>query len=94
MKQKIKPSIATENVSQSWPLLRHIAYAIHTGAFGFGFHFMQTILTWLLPIAVVARSKARTLFARSNTEIVGSNPTEGMDICVCCVRLFCLHSLR
>jgi hypothetical protein len=28
-----------------------------------------------LPIAVAARSKARTVFARSNTEIVGSNPT-------------------
>jgi hypothetical protein len=33
-------------------------------------------------ITVTARSKARTVFARSNTEIVGSNPTEGMDICV------------
>jgi hypothetical protein len=28
-----------------------------------------------LPIAVAARSKARTVFARSNTGIVGSNPT-------------------
>jgi hypothetical protein len=27
------------------------------------------------PIAVAARSKARTVFARSNTAIVGSNPT-------------------
>jgi hypothetical protein len=27
------------------------------------------------PIAVAARSKARTVFARSNTEIVGSNLT-------------------
>jgi hypothetical protein len=27
------------------------------------------------PIAVDARSKARIVFARSNTEIVGSNPT-------------------
>jgi hypothetical protein len=28
-----------------------------------------------LPIAVAARSKARTVFALSNTKIVGSNPT-------------------
>jgi hypothetical protein len=27
------------------------------------------------PIAVVERSRARTVFARSNTAIVGSNPT-------------------
>jgi hypothetical protein len=40
------------------------------------------------PIAVAARSKAGTVFARSNTEIVGSNTTEGMDVCV---RLFCVY---
>jgi hypothetical protein len=44
-----------------------------------------------LPIAVTARSKARTVFARSNTEIVGSNPTGGMDVCVFCVRFFCVY---
>jgi hypothetical protein len=38
-------------------------------------------------ITVAERSKARTVFARSNTGIVGSNPTRGMDVCV---RLFCL----
>jgi hypothetical protein len=27
------------------------------------------------------RSKARTVFGRSNTGIVGSNPTRGMDVC-------------
>jgi hypothetical protein len=36
---------------------------------------------------VAARSKARTIFARSDTEIVGSNLTGGMDVCV---RLFCV----
>jgi hypothetical protein len=35
------------------------------------------------PITVVARSKAWTVFARSNSEIVGSNPTGGMDVCMC-----------
>jgi hypothetical protein len=40
-----------------------------------------------LPITAAARSKAWTVFARSNAEILGSNPTQGMDICV---RLFCV----
>jgi hypothetical protein len=34
------------------------------------------------PITVAARSKAWTLFARSNPGIMGSNPTQGMDVCV------------
>jgi hypothetical protein len=36
---------------------------------------------------VTVRSKARTVFARSNAGIVGSNPTQGMDVCL---RLFCV----
>jgi hypothetical protein len=39
-----------------------------------------------LSITVVARSKARTVFARSNIEVVGSNPIQGMDVCL---RLIC-----
>jgi hypothetical protein len=39
------------------------------------------------PITVAAGSKAWTLFARSNAGIVGSNRTQGMDVCV---RLFCV----
>jgi hypothetical protein len=31
---------------------------------------------------VAARSKVRTVFVSSNAEIVGSNPTQGMDVCV------------
>jgi hypothetical protein len=38
------------------------------------------------PIIAAARSKARTVFTRSNARIVGSNPTQSMDVCV---RLFC-----
>jgi hypothetical protein len=30
-----------------------------------------------------ARSKAWTVFARSNPGIMGSNPTRGMDVCLC-----------
>jgi hypothetical protein len=33
-------------------------------------------------ITLAARSKARNVFARSNTGIVSSNPTRGMDVCV------------
>jgi hypothetical protein len=47
---------------------------------------LQTIVHWQ-PITVAARSKAGNVFARSNTGIVGSNPTQGMDVCL---RLFCV----
>jgi hypothetical protein len=30
---------------------------------------------------VAVRSKAGNVFARSDTEIVGSSPTRGMDVC-------------
>jgi hypothetical protein len=39
------------------------------------------------------QSEAWTVFARSNTEIVGSNSTGGMEVCACvcvCARLFCV----
>jgi hypothetical protein len=39
------------------------------------------------PTTVTARSQAWTVFARSNTGIMGSNPTQGMDVCL---RLFCV----
>jgi hypothetical protein len=51
------------------------------------------LLITLLLITVVARSKARTVFACSNTEIVDSNPTGGTDVCVFCVRLFCAYPM-
>jgi hypothetical protein len=37
--------------------------------------------------SVAERSKTWTVFARSNTEIVGSNPTQGVDVYIVC--LFC-----
>jgi hypothetical protein len=42
------------------------------------------------PISVAARSKTRTLFAGSDAGIVGSNPTESMDVCVCVYFVFVL----
>jgi hypothetical protein len=48
-----------------------------------------------LPIAVAERSKARTVFARSNTAIVSSNPIEAwMFVCVLCAIFLFLHSLK
>jgi hypothetical protein len=43
-----------------------------------------------MPITVAALSKAWTVFARSNAGIVGSNPTRGMDVCVCVYSVFCV----
>jgi hypothetical protein len=50
---------------------------------------MYILLTWylILPITVAARSRAWTVFARSNTGVVGSYPPQHMDIRVC---LYCL----
>jgi hypothetical protein len=39
------------------------------------------------PITVAVRSKARTVVVRSKAGIVGSNPTQGMDVCE---RSFCV----
>jgi hypothetical protein len=36
--------------------------------------------TLLLPVTVAEQSKACTVFARSEPGIVGSNPTQGMDV--------------
>jgi hypothetical protein len=44
----------------------------------------------LQPIAVAARSKARTVFARSNNGDSGFESHLGIDVCVCvCVCVFC-----
>jgi hypothetical protein len=51
-----------------------------------------TVFTYKKPIAVAERSKARTVFARSNTAIVGSNPTEAwMFVCVLCASFLFLQ---
>jgi hypothetical protein len=41
----------------------------------------------VMPITVVERSEAWRVFARSNTGVVCSNLTQGIDVCV---RLFCV----
>jgi hypothetical protein len=47
-------------------------------------------LTTVGPVTVAERSKARTVFARSEAEIGGSNPTQGMDVGVCVNSVFVL----
>jgi hypothetical protein len=43
------------------------------------------------PVTVVERSKSCTVFARSETWIVGSNPTQGMDVwCFCAFFCVCV----
>jgi hypothetical protein len=46
-----------------------------------------------MPIRVAAQSKAWNALARSNTRIIGSNPTRSMDIYIMCVYsvLFCAY---
>jgi hypothetical protein len=47
-----------------------------------------------MAIAVAGQCEAWTAFARSNAGIVGSIPTQGMDVCIVCVYsvfvLFCV----
>jgi hypothetical protein len=53
-------------------------------------YYPVNIITFLLmQIAVVSRSKTWTFFARWNAGIVGSNPTQGIDVCLhlLCVRV-------
>jgi hypothetical protein len=50
-------------------------------------HIHGHILYNYMPITVAALSNARTVFARSNSGIVGSNPTQGIDACL---HLFCV----
>jgi hypothetical protein len=42
-----------------------------------------------VPTTVAARSEASTVFARSNTDILGSNPNGGTDVCVRFILCLC-----
>jgi hypothetical protein len=47
-----------------------------------------------LPITVATRPKAWTVFARSNAGIMGTIPTQGMDVCVCVYSVFVLSCVQ
>jgi hypothetical protein len=52
------------------------------------FYFPKSVFyKFLMPITVATGSKAWTVFASSNTGVMGSNPTRSMHVCV---RLFCV----
>jgi hypothetical protein len=51
-------------------------------------------LSNVLPITAAARSKAWTVYAHSNAGIVGSYPTQGMDVCVCVYSVFVLFCVQ
>jgi hypothetical protein len=53
-------------------------------------HYNLTTYKFLEPITVAARSKVWTAFARWNAGIVGSNPTQSMDVCMCVYSVFVL----
>jgi hypothetical protein len=44
------------------------------------------------PVTVAARSKVRTVFARSDAVIVGSNPIQGIDVWCVYAFILCLGS--
>jgi hypothetical protein len=46
------------------------------------------------PITVAAQSKTLTVFGHSNAGIVGSNPTQGMDVCVFVYSVFVLPCVQ
>jgi hypothetical protein len=46
--------------------------------------------SFFLPVTVAERSKACTVFARSEAGIVGLNPTEGMGVWYVYVFILCL----
>jgi hypothetical protein len=43
------------------------------------------VKTGFMPTTVTARSKTLTVFVVSKAGIVGSNPTQGIDVCIVCV---------
>jgi hypothetical protein len=83
----------------SWPRLQsrnsrkcEIAYISNNKCEGLtfawlNFEYFKMEYRFVSPITVAAWSKAWTVFAGSNAGIVGSNPTQDMDVYV---RLFCV----
>jgi hypothetical protein len=96
--------IHTGEVSQHKPILNEVAANVKASVFSVYtkrkfYVYIVTILSDCvrgLPITVAARFKAWTVFAHSDAGIVGSNPIQGMDVCVCVysVWVLCVGSGR
>jgi hypothetical protein len=50
-----------------------------------GMFYFVMLIQGKIPITVTEQSKAWIVFARSNAGMVGSNPNQGMDVCIVCV---------
>jgi hypothetical protein len=79
-------TVDASSFSALWVLLIH--------SLGSYICYISGMYTYCWPITLTARSKAWTVFARSNTGIVGSNLTQGMDVSIACIYsvfvLFCV----
>jgi hypothetical protein len=53
-------------------------------------HTQAYIHTYIRPVTVAERSKVCTVFARSEAGIVGSNPTQDLNVCYEYVFILCL----
>jgi hypothetical protein len=53
----------------------------------------QDLSSDLSPVSIAEQSKACTVYDRLNIEITGSNPAQGMDVCLC-VSVFCCPVYR
>jgi hypothetical protein len=75
-----------DQLQSSWLVRRYI------GNPDWRFSWFRSVILGKWPITIAARSKAWTVFARSDAGIVGSNPTQGIDVwcvyafilCLCC----------
>ena len=69
--------------------LFYLSYHVYQGSLNFIMYFLFTdfkggfmlVIVSLVPVPVAARSKA-FVFGRSPAQIVGSNPTGCMDVCL------------
>jgi hypothetical protein len=86
-RQFVTYTIASSFESCKILFLKHFRYSYACGDFKHTYTGFVFSSLYLKPIAVASWSKASTVFARSNTGIVGSNPTRGMDVSA---RLFCV----
>jgi hypothetical protein len=68
--------------------------ALMSSSYGTNKHFIQCArqIMWvtLRPVTVAEQSEACTVFALSEAEIVGPNPTQGMDVWCVYVFILCL----
>jgi hypothetical protein len=73
--------IGCSNVHSLGLLILHLLRTVINVTFNFIMLYIFRLLKLRWPITVAAPSKARNAFSSSNIGIMGSNPTQGMDVC-------------